>query len=314
LRKQSKQPIMKYLITGGTGFLGRGIADNLLANGHKIRVLDSNFRGNSKLLESHRNLEIIQGDIRDRQVVIEAAKGVDSILHLAFINGTRYFYEKPNLVVEVGIRGMLNIAESAKINSIDEIILVSTSEVYQSPREIPTPENVPLVIPDILNPRYSYGGAKIASELILVNMCSEFLKNWKIVRPHNIYGPNMGNEHVIPALIHKIRGSTGVLDIQGDGMQMRSFCHISDFVNAFDLILKDKNKNQIYHVGTTDEISIKELAELLTKLMQKPLKFNFGPNNLGETLRRCPSIKKIEQLGFQPKIQLQEGLEKMINL
>jgi UDP-glucose 4-epimerase len=304
---------MKYLVTGGTGFIGRAIVIDLLEQGHEVVVFDNNFRGKEKILPSTERIKIIVGDIRDTGAVHAAAFDVESIIHLAFINGTRYFYENPELVVDVGIRGMLNIADAAKNHEIKEIILVSSSETYQTPLTIPTPENVPLVIPDILNPRYSYGGAKIASELILVDYCSRFLENWRIVRPHNIYGPNMGEEHVIPALIKKIESNHDFLEIQGDGKQIRSFCFIDDFISAFRIIMSDSRKNQIYHLGTNEEVTILELAQSLLGLMDKKLDIKFGKANDGETLRRCPDISKILEMGFMPRHQLKAGLQKTIS-
>ena len=304
---------MHYLVTGGTGFLGRAIVEKLLADDHQVRVLDNNYRGDPSMLPTCAALEVVNGDIRDSEFVKQAGKDVDSIIHLAFINGTRHFYEQPGLVVDVGIKGMINVAESAEKNQIKEIILISTSETYQSPSVIPTPENVPLIVPDILNPRYSYGGAKIASELILVNYCATFLKNWRIIRPHNIYGPNMGNDHVIPALINKAFEASGSIQIQGDGQQRRSFCHIDDFANAFQAILRDSDSNQIYHVGTQDEITIQKLTELILKMFGKDIRIQTSPANPGETYRRCPDITKISNLGFKPQIALQDGVKKMVD-
>ena len=157
---------MKYLVTGGTGFIGRAIVLALLQKGHHIVVLDNDFRGDVSQLPPSPELKYIFGDIRDAKAVENAAEGVDSIIHLAFINGTNNFYQKPDLVVDVGIRGMLNIAEAAKRHKVPELILMSSSETYQFPTLVPTPEDIPLVIPDILNPRFSYGGAKIASSVM----------------------------------------------------------------------------------------------------------------------------------------------------
>ncbi len=303
---------MKYLVTGGSGFLGREVVEKLLSSGNEVRILDNNFRGSFDLLSEHTSLELVEGDIRDTKIVNEVTQGVDSIVHMAFINGTKYFYEKPELVVDVGIRGMLNVSEAAKNNNVKEIILISSSEVYQSPAITPTPENISLVIPDILNPRYSYGGAKIASELILVNYCASYLNSWKIIRPHNIYGPEMGQEHVIPELIGKIRSSAKQVVLQGDGSQTRAFCYISDFGDAFMLALEDKNTNQIYNIGVEHEVSINQLAELLLEISGKNLVLQHSPGNVGETLRRCPDIKKIRDLGFVPKVNLKQGLTRLI--
>jgi UDP-glucose 4-epimerase len=299
---------MRYLVTGGTGFLGRAIVTKLLGQGHYVKVLDNNFRGNLSILPSSLSLEVIQGDIRDPECVEAAGHGIDSIIHLAFINGTRHFYEQPGLVVDVGIRGMLNVAESARKNGVEELVLFSTSETYQSPRLIPTPEDVPLVVPDVLNPRYSYGGAKIASELILVNYCTSFLKSWRIIRPHNIYGPKMGDDHVIPNLISKIKQNDRSISIQGDGKQTRSFCHVKDFVSAFDLVIRPSTPDGIYNIGVESEIQIMDLTKMLIRLMGKDLSVEVTSGNIGETIRRCPDISKIRNLGFKPKIDLENGL------
>ena len=228
---------MKYFVTGGNGFLGRAVCDVLLRDNHEVTVFDDFSRTNGKNLVDRANIQLVEGDIRDKASLLKATSGFDGIVHLAFINGTEYFYTKPNEVVEVGIKGMLNVSEVAEKNQVGEIILFSSSEVYQKPRVIPTPEKVELVIPDIFNPRYSYGGAKIASELILVNMCDKFLNSWKIIRPHNIYGPNMGKQHVIPALIDKALTTSNELLIQGDGSQTRAFCHVDDCKRAFSWVL-----------------------------------------------------------------------------
>ena len=300
---------MKYLVTGGTGFIGRAIVLALLQKGHNVVVLDNNFRGDVRQLDPSPQLQFIFGDIRDANAVVNAAEGVDSIIHLAFINGTNNFYQKPDLVVDVGIRGMLNIAEATKRHKVPELILMSSSETYQYPMLIPTPEDIPLVIPDILNPRFSYGGAKIASELILVNYCSPFLDKWKIIRPHNVYGPKMGDGHVIPNLITKILSNSEQISIQGDGTQTRAFCHISDFTNAFSLVLESNVPSGIYNIGIDHEITILELVKKLMSLMNKNLTIEFLERNPGETPRRCPDITKIRNLGFQPKMDLETGLK-----
>jgi nucleoside-diphosphate-sugar epimerase len=300
---------MRIAVTGGSGFLGRAVVSVLSKIGHKLVIIDNNFRGNKNLLE--KDIEFHNVDIRNQEEVIRATKNIDCVIHLAFINGTKYFYENPELVTEVGIRGMLNLHEAIKINRIDELIVFSTSETYQEASIIPTPENIPLVIPNILNPRYSYGGSKIATELITVNMTSKFLKSWKIIRPHNIYGPNMGKEHVIPALFNKAKHSTnGNLQIEGSGKQTRSFCEIEDFAQAFELIFLKGEFNEIYNVGTLEEIQIKDLAKKVLATIGIDLVIEESAANPGETQRRCPDTTKIKSLGFQPSVSLDQGLLK----
>jgi len=311
----------KYLVTGGSGFIGSEIVKKLVNSGNKVRVFDNNSRGNIRRLSSVLDkIEFIEGDIRNLQQVIDSTKDIDSVLHLAYLNGTEYFYSKPDLVLDIGIRGMLNILDACRIHKVQEFILASSSEVYQSAPIIPTPENVPLVIPDILNPRFSYGGGKLASELLALQYANTFIEKVIVFRPHNVFGPDMGWEHVIPQLSMKIIESieknpfhdTIELEIQGNGLETRSFIFIEEFTQALDLILKKGESRQIYHIGTQNEISISELAIEIARLLGKTLQFKYTPLLSGSTLRRCPDIKKLKSLGFNPILSIREGLEKVI--
>jgi nucleoside-diphosphate-sugar epimerase len=205
---------------------------------------------------------------------------------------------------------MLNLADAMFENKISELVLASSSEVYQQPDVIPTPEKVSMVVPELENPRYSYGLGKIVQEFYSFH-AMKHLERLIIFRPHNIYGPNMGSLHVVPQLIEKCKQSmetAGTLLIEGDGLQTRSFCFINDFVDAFELIyMKGQHKN-VYNIGTSDEINIKELAQKIAQLTghRGSIETSTGPN--GGTSRRLPDIKKITQLGFIPKISLEEGL------
>src|SRR5207237_6232594 len=106
-------------------------------------------------------IELIAGDIRDAAVVRTAARGVDIICHLAYINGTEYFYTQPELILEVATKGMMNVLDACIAEGVRDLVLASSSEVYQAPPVIPTDETAPLTVPDVLNPRFSYGGGKI---------------------------------------------------------------------------------------------------------------------------------------------------------
>jgi nucleoside-diphosphate-sugar epimerase len=306
----------RYLVTGGAGFIGSAITNKLLQDGHFVRVVDNEFRGNEISIKKSARLEFIKSDIRDSEKIIDACRDIDSIIHLAYINGTKYFYEKPDLVLDVGVKGMLNVLEGAKINKIEELFLASSSEVYQTPPIIPTPETVPYSIPDPLNPRYSYAGGKIISEMMSLFIGEKIFKKVIIFRPHNVYGPNMGTEHVIPELIKKIliekrqQANKITLPIQGDGKQTRSFIYIDDFVDAVMILLKKTKTNEIYNIGTTEEITINTLISLLGKIAETTIQTKYEKLPPGATNRRCPDIKKIEKLGFESKIQLFEGLKK----
>ncbi len=300
-------------VTGGSGFIGSNIVKKLLSEGHKVKVYDDFSRGKKRKLKiTEKKLKVVNGDVRDENKIIRESKGFDYFIHLAAINGTKFFYEKPQEVLDVSIRGMIAVLNACKKNNISKLIFSSSSEVYQSPKKIPTPEDVPLVIPDVYNSRYSYGAGKIISEVMILNYYKDFFKKIIIFRPHNVYGPDMGWEHVIPELILKVNNvntKKNVLKIKGNGKQTRSFIFIDDFVEGlYRVIFKGKHRN-IYHIGNNDEIKIVELAKKILKLQKKKGQLIYSPNPSGETLKRCPDIRKIERLGYKQKYSMERGLK-----
>ena len=307
----------KYLVTGGSGFIGSALVKKLLNEGHSVRVFDNNSRGNLRRLDDVLDkIDFIEGDIRNFDQVNQACKGMDAICHLAFVNGTRFFYELPELVLEVGVKGMMNILDSCKENNITDLIVASSSEVYQSPKQVPTGEEVPLVVPDLLNPRYSYGGAKLITELLAINYGRNNFERVVIFRPHNVYGPDMGWEHVVPEFLLKMndlvkKKSQEVIDfnIQGTGNETRAFIFIDDFTEGLIKVINKGEHLNVYHIGTSDEIKLSELAKTVARIFDA--KINLIPGALAEggTLRRCPDITKLKGLGFNPETPLDKGLK-----
>jgi nucleoside-diphosphate-sugar epimerase len=305
------------LVTGGSGFLGAALVKRLSASGQRVRVFDNFFRGLPERLKGLKNVELVQGDVRDPKSVLRAARGAFRIWHLAFVNGTRYFYEQPGLVLEVGVKGMVNVLDAALAAGTQELIVASSSEVYQTPLVVPTPEEVPLVIPNPWNPRYSYAAGKIITEMLALHG-ARGIKRVVLFRPHNVYGPDMGREHVIPQLSLKIKGLCAKehgsvrLTVQGTGAETRSFVYIDDFTDGLMLLEKKGRHRSIYHIGTREEISIKRLAEAIGRCFGRKVIVVPGPAAEGGTRRRCPDTTKIEKLGYKPKVSLREGLLKTV--
>ena len=164
------------LVTGGSGFLGSNISKYLAEQGYNVSVFDNNSRGKFKRIKNN-NIKFFKGDIRNKNDIKKSLNKIDTIIHLAYINGTKYFYEKPIDVLSVGIKGIFNLLELCSEFRIKNFFLASSSEVYQTPNKIPTDEREMLKIPDVYNPRYSYGAGKIISELLSIYYSKKFLKN-----------------------------------------------------------------------------------------------------------------------------------------
>lgn len=310
----------KILITGGTGFLGSALTRALIKKGHRVTILDNDYRGKkSRLKDIENELEFIKGDIRNFSVVNKALKNKDIVFHLAYINGTNFFYTKPELVLEVAVKGMINVMDAAIKNKVSEIFYASSSEVYNEPKEIPTDETAPFYIPDPKNPRFSYSGGKIISELIALNYGNKYFKRTIIFRPHNVFGPDMGNEHVIPQLSRRMnelkqnKGNKFELPIQGTGDETRAYVFVDDFIQGLEILLKKGKNLEIYNIGTKNEISVKFLVNEIAKILKCEVKIKPGKISLGSTKRRVPDISKIKKLGYEPKVEFRKGLEETVN-
>ncbi len=308
----------QFLVTGGSGFLGRSIVRKLLKKGHDVRVLDNNWRGaKEKLSDVSREIDFFEADIRDSNKVRRACKNIDAIVHLSYINGTEYFYSMPEMVLDVGVAGMVNILHGAIDAKVPEIFTASSSEVYQLPPVIPTPENVPLVVPDPLNPRFSYGGGKILSELMTINYGRKFFKRAVIFRPHNVFGPDMGKEHVVPQFILRLAKLTAAkktptlsFPIQGTGRETRAFIYIDDFTEGLMRVIEKGKHLNIYHIGSDKEVEIRHIVQVLGEFLGRTLKVVGQKRQDGSVLRRCPDISKLKSLGFKPSLSFEEGLLK----
>ncbi len=303
-----------FLVTGGTGFIGSNICQLLVNANHSVKIFDNNSRGSiSKIKKIKRKIKFIKGDIRNKESLKRALKNTDAVIHLAYINGTKYFYSNPVLILDIAIKGILNIIEACIKNRVKELYLASSSEVYQTPQKIPTDELEPLKIPDIFNPRYSYGGGKILTELMGVHYGKKYFKKLIIFRPHNVYGPDMGSDHVIPEFIKRFKTlKRKKFKIQGTGNEIRSFIYIEDFIDAFKLILKRGKHLNIYNIGTSEKIKIKELAFRLSRIFKKKIILKKTPLARGGTKVRIPDINKIKKLGFKSKFSLDKGLKKIL--
>ena len=297
----------KILVTGGAGFIGQNLVSKL-SEQNEIIIFDNGFRG-SFSKSNNNKIEFINGDITKISDWEQIPSDVDSIFHLGAINGTKYFYEIPEKVLDVNIKGVQNLLEFSRKRDIEEVLFTSSSEVYGYPKIFPTPETEELSIPDVYNPRFSYSSSKIIGEILCVNFTRKYNLKHTIVRYHNIYGPNMGHEHVMPQFINKLIKNEEFF-VEGDGTETRSFCFIDDAIDATLLVNKDNSfKNRIFNIGNDVETSIIDLIDLLSRISGKVIEPKFRVKNNAGTKRRVPDISKARSIGYSPKITLNDGFK-----
>lgn len=315
------------LITGAAGFIGFHLAKSFLNTNVKVTVIDNLSRG--KADEEFLNfingekIKYLQSDMTVTDYYTQLDDYYDEIYHLAAVNGTKYFYEKPQEVLRVNILSLIYLLEWISPNRCGKFLFTSSSEAYAGTIRafpeadktyVPTKENIPLCIDDVFNERYSYGGSKLAGELLTINYARSKKIPFSIVRYHNIYGPRMGFEHVIPEFSHRIYKKQNPFDIFGSE-DTRAFCYITDAVAGTKMVMESEQCNgQIVHVGNgLEEIKIEELAKKMIKISKLDTKLNIQPSKIGSVSRRCPDINKLNNLtGYMPRVPLDEGLKHTI--
>ena len=222
----------RCVVTGGGGFIGAYLVRKLVHDGWNVVCVDNMLRGDqSRFADVADQVELHTCDVRDATAVTQACRGADVVFHLAAINGTENFYTRPELVLDVGLRGALAVVEACQAADVPDLVVASSAEVYQQPPSVPTNEDVPLMLPDSLNPRYSYGGSKIVSELIAFNYGQDHFRKVQVFRPHNVYGPDMGWKHVAPQFILRAiearETGNSAFEIQSDGTETRAFAMLT---------------------------------------------------------------------------------------
>lgn len=310
----------KAMVTGGSGFIGAFLTRKLVELGWQVVVVDNMTRGIPRRLDPVvDNIDLQTVDVRDADALTFVAKGCDVVFHLAAINGTENFYQRPEQVLDVGIRGALAVVQACRTAGVPDLVVASSAEVYQTPPTVPTDETVALMLPDSLNPRYSYGGSKIASELIAFNYAQEHFQKVQVFRPHNVYGPDMGYKHVVPqfalrALDLASSHTSGPVPfpIQGSGEETRAFCYVEDAVDGIVRMYEKGSHRNIYHIGNDDMVSIAALAAQIGECLGQQFELAPGTAPSGETPRRCPDISKMAALGYAPSVSLASGLSKTI--
>ncbi len=312
----------KILITGGAGFIGYHLSKLLAGQGHNVTIADNFFRSKHdedlSALLAMPNVKLVTADLTKPESWDQLGGGYDCVYHLVGINGTKFFYEIPHEVLRIGVLTTVNALEWFRgTNSKPgaKILYTSSNEAYASGFDlgivpIPTQEQVPLVIADPYNPRWSYGGQKLIGELFFINYSRAYNFRMSIVRPHNFYGPRAGYEHVIPEVIGRVARKVEPFPVFGAD-DRRSFCYIADAAEAIQKVMEsDTTDGGTYHIGTTEEIGIKNLIEKIFDIIGwRPAALDIKNSPEGSVKRRLADVSKIKKdTGWEAATPLEDGL------
>ena len=308
------------LIAGGKGFLGTYFKNVLtkinqtLSKPTKIIVMDSLITSKDKNDEKETNVEFVEQDISQS---FEIQNNVDYIIHAASIASPPTYRKFPIKTVDVNYQGTKNLLEIAKGKKIQSMLLLSSSEIYGDPDMIPTPESYVGKV-SCTGPRACYDESKRLAETISILYFQQYSIPIKIARPFNVYGPylNLNDGRIIPDFMNNAMNKSEII-IHSDGTPTRSFCYARDAISGFFKLLFSNHDGIICNVGNDEEVSVKNVANIIQNIMDKPISIKIvkseDPNYTKDNpQRRCPDLSLIKKVvNYEPKINLEEGLKRV---
>ncbi len=306
---------MKFLITGGAGFIGSYLSEKLLDRGDQVRILDNLTTGSrSNISEIKNKIRFEQGSILDKELVDELSAESDYVVHLAASLGVLNIVNKPLESLMTNLQGAANVLESADKYK-KPVLIASTSEIYGKNNKVPLNEEDDRIIGHPLKSRWSYSEAKAVDESLAYFYYLEKKLPIRIVRLFNTVGPRqVGNYGMVVPRFVSAALKNEPLSVYGSGDQIRCFCHVTDAVKALLLVMdSDKAVGQVFNIGNNSQISIIELAKKVieitgsTSSIEKIAYEKAYPEGFEDMQRRVPDISKIKQiLGWEPKINLDQ--------
>ncbi|MFA5388612.1 MAG: SDR family oxidoreductase [Candidatus Omnitrophota bacterium] len=303
---------MRFLVTGGAGFIGSHIVDALVANNDKVRVLDDFSSGRMENLAGVLNkIELVKGDIRDKDIVRGAMEGVDYVLHQAALRSVPKSLANPELYNDVNINGTLNILTHARDAKVKRVVTASSSSIYGEVEKLPEREDF---LPQLISP---YGLSKLAGEYYSRIFSRIYGLETVNLRYFNVFGPRQSLENEYAVVIPKF--ITCILKdeqppIHGDGKQTRDFTYVANVVQAnIKSAVTPDIKCEVFNIACGKAYSVLDIVKYVNKILGKDIKPKFGPIRSGDAKHTLADISKAKKLiGFKPEIGFEDGLKKAI--
>ncbi|CRP29158.1 NAD-dependent 4,6-dehydratase LegB [Pseudomonas aeruginosa] len=306
----------KVLVTGADGFIGSHLTELLVGEGYEVKALSQynsfNYWGWLEDVACLKEIEVLNGDVRDPHYCKKITKDVDVVFHLAALIAIPYSYVAPDSYLETNVKGVINICQAALENGVQRVVHTSTSEVYGTAQYVPIDEKHPL------QPQSPYSASKIAADAMAMSFFNAFDLPVTIARPFNTYGPRQSARAVIPTIIAQI--AKGMKQIKlGDVFPTRDFNYVIDTCRGFlELARCEKAIGETVNIGSNYEISVGDTLKLIRELMGSDVEFVTDDQRLrpekSEVFRLwCDNSKINELTGFEPTYSIREGLQETIN-
>ena len=302
---------MKFLVTGGAGFIGRHLVAKLLHDKHEITIFD-NFSSSSKndithLLED--GVGLVTGDILDYDLLLKSMSNYDFVIHLAAQTSVSQSVANPKTTADIIVDGTVNVLKSCVKTNVKNLIFSSSAAVYGNSLNTLLSEN------SQLSPLSSYGASKLVAEYNLRTFSKLFDLNCISLRLFNVYGNGQSSEAGVIRKFLKNISKEAPLEIFGDGVQTRDFVHVSDVIQAFYCAIKniEAKRGEVYNIGSGSATSINELASLLISSKEKDLQVIHKPALEGEIKDSKADISLAENdIGYSPQMSLSDGLASLV--
>jgi UDP-glucose 4-epimerase len=302
---------MKFLVTGGAGFIGSHVVDRLLKDGDEVIVYDNLSSGFFQNIERHLNssrFSFVESDLLDLPGLTDVMSGIDRVWHIAADPDVRSGKTK---TLKESLISTYNLLEVMRVNEVRSIVFTSSSAVYGDAIEIPTTEDTPP------RPISLYGASKLAAEAIISSYCHTFEMEAVIYRLANVIGER-SSHGVIYDLIKKLRENPSELEILGDGNQCKSYLLVKDCVEGMFSGMKKREKVSIYNIGSEDMITVKDIAGIIIDEMRLKPKLNFtggvdgGRGWKGDVKTMRLSIDRLKKLGWRPRYNSSEAVSRTV--